>query len=59
MVVRECRTNPRGASGLDPEAVHDDNDDNEFRVVAEDSAGNVQERTFRVDYDPTPRVSVT
>jgi hypothetical protein len=39
--------------------LYDDNDDNEFRLVAEDSAGNVQERTFTVEYDPTPRVSVT
>jgi len=45
---------------LDTEVnLYNDNDDNEFRLVAEDAAGNVQERTFTVEYDPTPQVTLS
>ncbi|WP_049984341.1 hypothetical protein [Halorubrum sp. BV1] len=33
--------------------------ENEFRLVAEDAAGNVHEQTFTVEYDPSPNISVT
>lgn len=33
--------------------------ENEFRLVAEDAAGNVHEQTFTVEYDPSPTVTVT
>jgi hypothetical protein len=39
--------------------LYDDNDDNEFRLVAEDAAGNIQEQIFTVEYDPTPQVTIT
>ncbi|MFC7323776.1 hypothetical protein ACFQMF_04180 [Halorubrum rutilum] len=39
--------------------LYDTNEDNEFRLVAEDSSGNVENQTFSVAYDPTPRVTVT
>ncbi|WP_128906737.1 hypothetical protein [Halorubrum amylolyticum] len=35
------------------------NSNNEFRLVAEDAAGNIQNRTFTVEYDPEPRVAIT
>ncbi|CDK40334.1 hypothetical protein [Halorubrum sp. AJ67] len=45
---------------LDTEVnLFNDNDDNEFRLVAEDATGNVQERIFTVEYDPTPQVILT
>ena len=39
--------------------LYNNNDHNEFRLVAEDAAGNVQEQTFTVKYDPTPQVILT
>lgn len=39
--------------------LYDTNEDNEFRLVVEDSSGNVENQTFSVEYDPTPRVTVT
>ena len=39
--------------------LYSSNDDNEFRLVAEDSTGNVRERTFSVEYDPAPKVTIT
>ena len=39
--------------------LYDENDDNEFRLVAEDAAGNVRTQTFSVEYDPEPKVIIT
>jgi len=39
--------------------LYHDSDANEFRLVAEDAAGNVHEQTFTVEYDPSPNITVT
>jgi len=39
--------------------LYTDNENNEFRLVAEDAAGNTREQTFTVRYDPTPEVTIT
>lgn len=38
--------------------LYNNNEHNEFRLVAEDAAGNIQEQTFTVKYDPTPQVTL-
>ena len=35
------------------------NEDNEFRLVAEDAAGNIRNQTFSIRYEPEPKVSIT
>jgi len=39
--------------------LYSENDDNEFRLVAEDAAGNVRTQTFSIEYDPEPKVVIT
>lgn len=39
--------------------LYNENDDNEFRLVAEDAAGNTRTQTFSVEYDPEPKVIIT
>lgn len=39
--------------------LYNENDDNEFRLVAEDAAGNIQNQTFSIEYDPEPKVIIT
>ena len=36
-----------------------ENEDNEFRLVAEDAAGNIRNQTFSIRYEPEPKVSIT
>ncbi|WP_144050348.1 hypothetical protein [Halorubrum persicum] len=39
--------------------LYNDNEDNRFKLVAEDAAGNKKTQTFAIDYDPDPTVSIT
>ncbi|MFD1570537.1 hypothetical protein [Halorubrum laminariae] len=40
-------------------ALHHTDEPNEFRLVAEDTAGNTNEREFAIEHDPDPQVSVS
>ena len=39
--------------------LYNDNENNKFRLVAEDAAGNTEEQTFIVKYDPTPDITIS
>ncbi|WP_143414694.1 hypothetical protein [Halorubrum sp. SD683] len=39
--------------------LYDDNDDNEFKITAEDAAGNIRNQTFVIKYEPEPEVNIT
>lgn len=39
--------------------LYENNNKNQFQLTVEDSAGNVQNRTFRVEYDPAPKIEIT
>ncbi|TKX74441.1 hypothetical protein EXE46_08650 [Halorubrum sp. GN11_10-6_MGM] len=39
--------------------LYNDNDDNVFQITAEDTAGNIRNRTLSITYDPEPEIQIT